>query len=63
MSNIISWFNAKSETKKVIKHMNAELGPCRHKNLKDIATNVRSTDIELLDANPNPCGYQTSQQR
>ena len=33
-----------------------------HKDLKDIATIVRSMDIELLSADPSLCGHQTSQQ-
>ena len=36
--------------------MNAELGPCIHKDLKDIAITIRSMDIDILNANLNPCG-------
>ena len=43
--------------------MNAELGPCIHKDLKDIATTVRSMDIELLNVDPNPYGHQKNQKR
>ena len=63
MSNIRMWFNAKSETNKIIRHINAELGPCRHKNLKDIAITIRSMDIEILNVDPNPCDYQTGKKR
>ena len=43
--------------------MNVELGPFKKKDLNDIATTVRSMDIDLLNTDPNPCGHQTSQQR
>ena len=43
--------------------MNAEPGPCIHKDLKDIAIIVRSMDIELLNADPNPCGHQTRKKK
>ena len=34
-----------------------------HQDLRVIAIIVRNMDIEPLNANPNPCGHQTSQQR
>ena len=40
-----------------------ELGPCINKDLKDIATTIRSMDIEFLSVDPNPCGHQTTKQR
>ena len=43
--------------------MNAELGPYIHKDMKDIAITIRSMDIELLNADPNPCGHQTGKKR
>ena len=52
-----SWVIAKSATRKDIRHMNAEPGPCIDKELKDIAIIVRSMGIEILNANPNLCGH------
>ena len=46
-------------TSKVTKHMNAELGQCIHKKLKDIVTIFKSMDIELLNVDPSLCGHQT----
>ena len=43
--------------------MNVEQGPCMHKDLKDTATTIRSMDIKILNADPNPCGRQTSWKR
>ena len=43
--------------------MNAKPRPCINKDLNYIAIVVRSMKIELLIANPNPCGHQTSKQR
>ena len=53
MSSLRAWFTTISAIRKVIRHMNAKPKPCTHKDLKDIATTVRSMDIELLNADPN----------
>ena len=37
--------------------------PYTHQDLKVTATIVRNMDIEPLNVDPNPCGYQTSQQK
>ena len=42
--------------------MNAKPEPCMHQHLNATATTVRNMDIEPLNVDPNPCGYQTSQQ-
>lgn len=63
MSIIRPWFTIISETNKVIKNMNVEPRPCTHKHFKNVATTVKSMDIELLNVDPNPCGHQTRKQR
>ena len=49
--------------KKVTGHMNVELGPCMHQDLKVTTTIVRNMDMEPLNIDPNPCGHQTSQKK
>ena len=63
MLRIRAWFTTISETNKVIRRMNAELRPCTLKVIKDIVITVRSMDIEILNADPNPCGHQTRKKR
>ena len=43
--------------------MNVEKGPCMCQDLKVTTTIVRNMDIDPLNADPNPCGHQTSQQK
>ena len=43
--------------------MNAELRPRTLKDLKDIVITIRSMNIEILSADPNPCGHQIVKQR
>ena len=43
--------------------MNVEPEAYMHHDLKVTATIVRNMDIEALNADPNPYGHQTSQQR
>ena len=56
-------FTIISATNKVIKHMNEELRLCTLKYFKAIVITIRSMDIEILSANPNPCGHQKNKQR
>ena len=54
-----AWVTAISATNKVIRNMNAKPRPCILKDLKDIVITIRSMDIEILSADPNPSGHQT----
>ena len=56
MSSLRTWFTTTSAKIKVIKHVNEEPREFIHKDLKDIVTTVRSMDIDILNANLNPCG-------
>ena len=55
-----TWVTAISAKNKVIRHMNEKPRSCILKYLKDTTIIVRSMDIELLNANPNPYGHQTN---
>ena len=43
--------------------MNAKPRPCMHQDLKVTATIVKNMGMDPLNADPNPCGHQISQQR
>ena len=58
-----TWFTFIIVTNKVIRDMNVEPRPCTLKDLKDTAITIRSMDIDILNADPNPSGHQTSRQR
>ena len=49
--------------KKVIRHMNSKPRPCTLKDLKDAIITIKIMDIDLLNADPNPIGHQTSIQK
>ena len=63
MSSLKTWLIITSATRKVNGNMNVELRPSTHKDLKDIVTTIKSTNIEILSADPNPCGHQTGKKR
>ena len=63
ITNLKIWVIVTSAKRKVIRHMNVELKPSGHQDLKVTATTVRSMDIEHLNANPSLCGHLTNQQR
>ena len=43
--------------------MNAELESCMHQNLKDIATTIKSMDIEKMNIDPRLTRHLTSKTR
>ena len=53
------WLTVKNAINKDIRHMNVGLEPQRYLNLKDIATNTRSMDIEHLNVDLSLLGHQT----
>ena len=53
------WLNVKSAKTKDIKQMNAGPKLQNYPNLKDIATTVRSMEIEHLNVDPSLHGHQT----
>ena len=49
MTNLRIWITITSAISKVIRHMNVELEPCMHQDLKATGTIVRNMDIEPLN--------------
>ena len=62
MSNLRIWVIFISAKRNFIRHMNAKPKLCMHRDFKVTTTIVRNMDIEPLNADPNPCGHQISQQ-
>ena len=54
------WLIVKNAINKDIKHMNVGPKPQRYLNLKDIATILKSMDIENLNVDLSLHGHQTS---
>ena len=61
--SINSWVSVISATRKDIRHMNARPRLEAHKDLKDIATIVRSMDIKHMNVDLMPSGHQTRKPR
>ena len=53
------WLTIRNAIDKDIKHMNVRPELQKYLNLKEIATTIRSMDIEHLNADPSLHGHQT----